>query len=147
MKKNVAPYIKKGFTVSRRASISYQKNELPLSHWMELLRVNKAVLKNLLVYCGDHQTGLYARRTKFYRLPRLDDEKEFNDFFRLFHSIPPDRKKCIDYMANHLQEEIKPALLKPKTELQFQQKNNYVKLADLFSPDKNLNISNHRVKK
>jgi hypothetical protein len=104
MEKRVCSYFRRGFTMSRRAYISHKKNEHPITHWVKILALDKELIKKMLIYVGIHHTGMYARRTRFYRLPNLKDEKEFRRFYRTFHTIPKTKKKFIDYMSNHLQE-------------------------------------------
>jgi hypothetical protein len=107
MQKFVASYFRRGYTMSRRARMAHKNNEHPISYWAKEFALDNETIKKLLVYVGMHQTGLRAMRTRFYRMPDLRNETEYNRFFRVFHSIPVSRKKFINYMADELQEIIK----------------------------------------
>jgi hypothetical protein len=102
----VASYFRHGRTMSRRAIKSHNNNEHPLTHWIKILALEKEFIRKLLIYCGIHHTGLYAKRTGFYRLPNLKNENEFMRFYKIFHSIPAGRKKCVEYFADKLQDKI-----------------------------------------
>ena len=104
MSLRVASYFRKGHTMSRNARISHKNNEHPISHWIDKLAIDKETIKEMLVYVGIHHTGLYAQRSRFYRLPHLNNEKEFRKFYKVFHSIPATKKKFIKYMSDYLQE-------------------------------------------
>jgi hypothetical protein len=108
----VASYFRHGRTMSRRAIKAHNNNEHPLTHWMKILGLEKETIKSMFPYCGIHHTGLYAKRTGFYRLPNLKNEKEFRKFYNVFRSIPAGKKKCIDYFSEWLQEKVncKPAV-------------------------------------
>jgi hypothetical protein len=51
-------------------------------------------------------------RTRFYRLPNLKNDSEYNRLFKVFHTIPSTKKKFITYMANKLQEKVRTPKLK-----------------------------------
>ena len=106
MKPRVASYFRKGFTMSRRARISHKNNEHPITYWIKELAIDKEIIKKMLVYVGIHHTGLYAKRTQFYRLPKLNNEKELRRFYQVFQSMPATKKKCTNYMAAYLQQKI-----------------------------------------
>ena len=113
----VASYCKRGYTMSKRARISHKNNEHPITHWIKILALDNEVIKKMLIHIGVHHTGLYAKRTEFYRLPRLDNFGELNRFYKEFHSIPATKKKCIKYFADYFQKEVQasnPKLIKPK---------------------------------
>jgi hypothetical protein len=107
MKPRVASYFRKGFTMSRRARISHKNNEHPISHWVKILAIDKETITKMLVYAGIHHTGLYAKRTKFYRLPRLNNDKELRRFSKVFHSITATKRKFNKYMAAYLQQRVR----------------------------------------
>jgi hypothetical protein len=100
----VASYIRHGHGISRRAIIAKKNNEHPMSYWAKELNIDNEVLKNLLIYVGIHHTGLYAKRTKFYRMPDLSNEAEAKVFFKVLHNANPSRKKFVDYLLNYLGE-------------------------------------------
>ena len=102
----VAQYIHRGFTMSRRAYISKKNNEHPVTHWIKVLGLDKKTIQKMLVNIGIHHTGMYARRTLFYRLPKFHRENEVERFNKVFHSIPPTKKKFIKYMAAYLQDKV-----------------------------------------
>jgi hypothetical protein len=132
MDRPVASYVYRGFTMSRRAYISHKNNEHPITHWMSLLGLDKITAKKIIIYASYHHTGLYARHTRFYRLPNLDDEREFRRFYKAFHSIAATKKKFINYMAGYLQSEVKVE----ETDIPepvLQRKNNYISLAAFIS--------------
>ena len=106
MEPKVAKYIYRGFTMSRRAYISKKNNEHPITHWIKTLGLDKKTLQKMLINIGIHHTGKYAQRTLFYRLPKLHRENERERFYNVFHSIPASKKKFINYMAAHLQEQV-----------------------------------------
>src|SRR4051812_22527074 len=106
MKPKVASYFRRGFTMSRNARNSHKNNEHPISHWIKILAIDKDIIKEMLVYVGIHQTGLYAQRTQFYRLPHFN-KKEMNEFYDAFHSVPAGKKKFINYMAQQLQQKVR----------------------------------------
>jgi len=110
MSLKVASYYRRGFTISRRASIAHKNNQHPMSYWIEKLRLDKATIKKMLNYAGHHHTGLYAKRTRFYRLPDWENEFEVERFYRTFHSIPVSKKKFIAHMEALLQEEVEHAV-------------------------------------
>jgi hypothetical protein len=103
MKPKVASYFRRGFTMSRRARISHKNNEHPITHWIKVLAIDKETIKKMLIYAGVHHTGLYAQRTQFYRLPKLNNEMELARFYKVFHSMPATKRKFINYMAGYLQ--------------------------------------------
>lgn len=102
----VASYFRHGFTMSRNARISHKNMEYPISHWMKILAADKETVKKMLIYAGMHHTGLYAKRTQFYRLPRLNNWKELARLYNVFHTIPATRRKFINYMADYLQQKV-----------------------------------------
>jgi len=106
MSLKVASYYRRGFTISRRARIAHKNNQHPMSHWMEKLRLDKTTIMKMLNFAGHHHTGLYAKRTRFYRLPDWENEYEVKTFYRIFHSIPASKKKFIAHMEALLQEEV-----------------------------------------
>ena len=126
MNLRIANYTRRGFTMSRRAYISHKKNEHPITYWIKELAIDKKKIKEMLTCIGVHHTGLYAQRTKFYRLPKLHKEWEFEKFYKAFHSLPATKKKCINFLANHLQENV---IIIPKKK--FEKK--YVSLKEIFA--------------
>ena len=98
MKPRVANYFRRGFTMSRRARISHKNNEHPITYWIKILAIDKETILKMLVCIGVHHTGLYAQRTLFYRLPRLQNEKELMRFYKEYHSIPASKKKFIKFI-------------------------------------------------
>jgi hypothetical protein len=98
----VASYIRRGHTVSRRAGIAKKNNIHPMTYWMKELSIDKETLKKLLMYEGIHHTGLYAKRTKFYRLPNLKNEIEREAFFYVLNNANPGRKTFVQYLRNYL---------------------------------------------
>jgi hypothetical protein len=139
MKPKVASYFRRGFTMSRNARISHKNNEHPITHWIKKLAIDKETIKKMLVYVGIHQTGLYAQRTEFYRLPKLNNEKEFARFYETFHSMPVTKRKFINYMASYLQQKVSESSFiaeKSKGENHFKlnkPKQGYISLSDLFN--------------
>jgi len=107
MKPKVASYFRRGFTMSYRARKSHKNNEHPITHWIKILAIDKETIIKMLVYVGVHHTGLYAQRTDFYRLPKLNSDKELARFYKVFYSIPATKRKFINYMAGYLQQEVK----------------------------------------
>ena len=89
----VAKYIRRGHGISHRARIAKNNNAHPMTHWIKELAIDKETLKKLLVYVGDHQTGLYAMKTQFYRMPNLKNEKEAKKFFQVYNNADPGKKK------------------------------------------------------
>lgn len=104
MRFRAASYIRRGFTMSRRARISHRSNEHPISHWISEFAIDKETIKKMLIYVGIHHTGLYAKRTKFYRLPKLNNGKELRRFSKEFQSIPATKRKFLKYMSAYLQQ-------------------------------------------
>lgn len=116
MKPRVAKYIRRGYTMSRNARISHRNNEHPITYWIKELAIDKEMIKNMLIYAGIHHTGLYAQRTEFYRLPRMNNDRELSRFYKVFHAIPATKRKFIKYMATHLQENSRLLLYRTNTE-------------------------------
>src|SRR6476660_8748798 len=102
MQPHVASYIRHGRTMSRRARIAHQNNEHPLTYWEKLFALDKETLKKFMVYAGIHHTGLRAMRTRFYRLPHLNNEKELRRIYRILNSVSPGKKKFISYITDYL---------------------------------------------
>jgi hypothetical protein len=121
----VASYFRHGFTMSRRAYISHKKNEHPITHWIKILALDRKILKRMLVNIGVHHTGLYAKRTLFYRLPKLNKEHEMSRFYESFRTIPASKKKCIKYLAEYLQQPLEVSKSADKNI-------KYIKLKDIF---------------
>jgi hypothetical protein len=131
MKPRVAKYFRRGFTMSRRARISHRNNEHPITHWMKMLALDKKTILKMLVCIGVHHTGMYAQRTVFYRLPKFNKEEEMKRFFKVYNSIPATKRKFIEYMAAHLQQEVRNYSLK-STEQKVDKPVRYIKLKDIF---------------
>ena len=91
----VAKYIRRGYGMSHRARMAKDNNTHPMSHWVKEFAIDKDTLKKLLIYAGDHQTGLYAMRTGFYRMPDLKIENEAKKFFHVYNNADPAKKKFI----------------------------------------------------
>lgn len=102
----VASYARHGFTMSRRARISHRNHEHPITFWIKEFNLDKEMIKRMLIYVGIHHTGLYAKRTKFFRLPKLNDEKELRRFNIEFQKVSPGKKKFINFISNYLQMSI-----------------------------------------
>lgn len=110
MSKHVASYFRHGRTMSRRASIAHKNNEHPITYWAKVLALDSETLRKMLIYIGIHHTGLRAMRTRFYRMANLKNDAEYKRFFAAFHSIPSSKKKFIEYMADVLQEKVRPVV-------------------------------------
>lgn len=106
MEYKVASYFRRGFTMSRRARISHKNNERPITYWMKELAVDKETIMKMLIYVGIHHTGLYAKRTRFYRLPRLNNDKELRRLFKVYNEMPASKKKLVNYLSGYLQERV-----------------------------------------
>jgi hypothetical protein len=135
MQPKVASYFRRGFTMSRNARISHKKNEHPITQWIKILGIDKETIKKMLVYVGIHHTGLYAKRTQFYRLPNFDNEKELSRFYEVFHSMPVTKRKFIKYIAAHFQEKVRrPCFnsIKHKGEVH----SSYIRLDELFQDNR-----------
>ena len=91
----VARYIRKGHGISHRARIAKNNDEHPMTYWIKELAIDKETLKKLLIYVGEHQTGLYAMRTGFYRMPDLKNEIEAKKFFHVYNNADPAKKKFL----------------------------------------------------
>jgi hypothetical protein len=102
MKPRVAGYFKRGYTMSRQARLSHKRNEHPITYWMKELALDKETLQKFLVYAGMHHTGLYAKRTSFYRLPDSANEKEMEKFNNAFREIPATKAKFIKYISEYI---------------------------------------------
>ncbi len=131
MKPKVANYFRRGFTMSRRARISHKNKEHPITHWIKILAIDKETIKKMLICIGVHHTGMYAQRTQFYRLPRLNNEKELQRFYKEFHSIPATKRKFINYMSAYLQQKVGDSFVKPMRE-KSELPPKYIKLNELW---------------
>lgn len=101
MKYSEAKYFRRGFSMSRRAYISHKNHEHPVSHWIKILSLDKETIEKMLICIGIHHTGMYAMRTKFYRFPKLNNEKEMNRFSKTFRTIPTTKKKFFRYVEDY----------------------------------------------
>ena len=72
-----------------------------MTWWVKELGLDKETLKSMLVCIGIHHTGMYAKRTLFYRLPKWNSVHEAERFFDVFFSIPPTKKRFFQFMDEH----------------------------------------------
>lgn len=91
----VARYIRRGHGISHRARIAKDNNAHPMTYWIKELAIDKETLKKLLVFVGEHQTGLYAMRTGFFRMPDLKSEDEAKKFNYVYNNADPAKKKFL----------------------------------------------------
>jgi hypothetical protein len=94
----VARYIRRGHGISHRARIAKDNDAHPMTHWVKEFAIDKETLKKLLVFVGKHQTGLYAMRTEFYRMPDLKIEEEAKKFFYVYNNVDPAKKKFVSQL-------------------------------------------------
>jgi hypothetical protein len=94
----VARYIRRGHGISHRARIAKDNHAFPITHWMKDFAIDKETLKKLLIPVGKHQTGLYGKRTDFYRMPDLKNEEEARRFKNVFNNTDPAKKKFFEKM-------------------------------------------------
>jgi len=97
----VARYIRRGHGISHRARIAKDNDAHPMTHWIKEFAIDKETLKKLLIHVGKHQTGLYAMRTDFYRMPDLKNEEEAKKFFRVYNNADPSKKKFFSKMDHY----------------------------------------------
>jgi hypothetical protein len=121
-RRRIASYYKnKGFMMSRRGRLAITKNEHPLQYWMERFVMDKLQIEKLLIYMGNHHTGIRGNLTPFYRLPNKNDPEELMKIFKEFHQVKAKKLNFIRIMSEHLQKKIEekgekiPASEQPRT--------------------------------